>query len=163
MRSWHLEDAQSGDGDGRPTPRSCSPWSRRARCSPRPGGAGPCCTDPRLQREDTRGRPDTRADICHVILDLWTTHLLCSHQIYRQHLVHAAHSGRIYLVRKLNAMILNTHFEENASSRQLDNVLGSYTWQYCIAPDMRNCLNITLFWHASPVATPVPASRTDCK
>ena len=27
----------------------------------------------------------------------------------------------------------------------------------CMPPLCRNCLNITRFWHISPVATPIPA------
>ena len=31
-------------------------------------------------------------------------------------------------------------------------------WQNCMPPEARNCLNITRFWHTSPVATPIPCS-----
>ena len=36
------------------------------------------------------------------------------------------------------------------------------TWQNCMAPDTRNCLNITRFWQHSPVATPTPELRSSC-
>lgn len=41
--------------------------------------------------------------------------------------------------------------------------LQASIWQYCMALAFRNCLNITLFWHISPVATPIPSGRSACK
>lgn len=36
-------------------------------------------------------------------------------------------------------------------------------WQYCMALAFKNCLNITRFWHISPVATPIPSGTSACK
>lgn len=36
-------------------------------------------------------------------------------------------------------------------------ILHASIWQTSMAPEARNCLNMTLFWHISPVATPMPS------
>ena len=95
-----------GDGDGRPTPRSCSPWSRRARCSPRPGGAGPCCRAPPRQREDRQEHPEVRrgGETIFPPRTSALTHLLRCHQIDGQDLVESRHSGRVNLQQSINIL-----------------------------------------------------------
>ena len=72
---------------------------------------------------------------------------------------HFSESGRDYIVSLplyLAAMRITAMISFGPARRQVS------IWQYWRAPLVRNCLNITLFWQCSPVATPIPSGARAC-